>query len=51
MDGLSEEAARALFQKFGHDNKGRMPIDVFVQRLFAGRSHVLSLHGLRQALG
>ena len=34
-------------RKFGHDEKGRLPIDVFVRRLFSGEAHVLSLEGIR----
>lgn len=44
---LTEEQAEAWFLKVGHDNKGRMPIDVFVRRLFSGDAHVMSLEGSR----
>lgn len=45
---LTEEQAAAWFLKVGHDDKGRMPIDVFVRRLFSGEAHVMSLEGARE---
>lgn len=44
---LTEDQAAAWFLKVGHDGKGRMPIDVFVRRLFSGDAHVMSLEGSR----
>ena len=44
---LNEGQAAAWFMKVGHDDKGRMPIDVFVRRLFTGEAHVMSLEGAR----
>lgn len=46
--GLTQSAAAAWFMKVGHDDKGRMPIDVFVRRLFTGDAHVMSLEGSRE---
>ena len=45
---LDEDQAAAWFMKVGHDNKGRMPIDVFVRRLFTAEAHVMSLEGSRE---
>ena len=47
-NGLTEHTAAAWFMKVGHDSKGRMPIDVFVRRLFTGAAHVMSLEGSRE---
>ena len=44
---MTKDKCTALFMKFGHDEKGRLPIDVFVRRLFSGEAHVLSLEGIR----
>ena len=44
---LTEDQAAAWFLKIGHDGKGRMPVDVFVRRLFSGDAHVMSLEGSR----
>eukprot|EP01045_Picozoa_sp_COSAG04_P006441 COSAG04_NODE_316_length_17010_cov_38.511620_10_plen_934_part_00 len=45
---LTEQEAAAWMMKVGHDGQGRMPIDVFVRRLFTGEAHVMSLEGARQ---
>jgi len=44
---ISEEEARAMFAKCGHDVHYCMPYDVFARRLFASESHLLGLMGFR----
>jgi hypothetical protein len=46
--GFNTAICQAMFMKFGHDDHGFLPIDVFVRRLFTGDAHVLSLEGIRQ---
>ena len=48
IEDVTEQEAAAWMMKVGHDGQGRMPIDVFVRRLFTGEAHVMSLEGARQ---
>ena len=44
---LTIDEARAIFRKYGHDAKGRLPYDLFCRRLFTSSAHVMALQGSR----
>ena len=45
---LSEQEARALLAKYGTDDGGLLPYEVFCRALFAGASKLLAERGFRR---
>ena len=45
---LSRKVAVALFMKYGHDQRGEMPYEMFARRLFMGEAQTLSAEGCRK---
>ena len=45
--GLDAQEAVGIFKLYGHDEKGRMPYEIFCNRLFGGDSKALAKQGSR----
>jgi hypothetical protein len=44
---LDPEEALGFFQRYGHDEQGRLPYEVFVRRLFGGDAKAVAKKGHR----